>query len=195
VTKFNKTPYTIDVRDLINRPGTMREQSLDIAVPEDLGEGLVAVKAGSIMEAELRLESMHEGILASVDVSARALGVCGRCLIDIDLPVQVEFQELFAYSLDEAFEFEVHDDHVDLEPLIRDAVVLSLPFQPVCRPDCPGLDPETGLRLAVAPEVEPEETRDPRWSALAGFQASEDISTDEISTGAVGRVETDREEK
>jgi uncharacterized protein len=195
VTKFNKTPYTIDVRDLINRPGTMREQSVDITVPEDLGEGLVAVKAGSTMETELRLEAMHEGILASVDVSARAVGVCGRCLIDIDLPVQVEFQELFAYSLDEAFEFEVHDDHVDLEPLIRDAVVLSLPFQPVCRPDCPGLDPETGLRLAVAPEVEPEETRDPRWSALAGFQASEDISTDEISTGAVGRVETDREEK
>jgi uncharacterized protein len=195
VTKFNKTPYTIDVRDLINRPGTLREQSIDIAVPEDLGEGLVAVKAGSTMEAELRLESMHEGILASVEVSARALGVCGRCLIDIDLPVQVEFQELFAYSLDEAFEFEVHDDHVDLEPLIRDAVVLSLPFQPVCRPDCPGLDPETGLRLAVAPELEPEETRDPRWSALAGFQASKDISTDEISTGAVRRAETDREEK
>jgi uncharacterized protein len=195
VTKFNKTPYTIDVRDLINRPGTMREQSVDITVPEDLGEGLVAVKAGSTMETELRLEAMHEGILASVDVSARAVGVCGRCLIDIDLPVQVEFQELFAYSLDEAFEFEVHDDHVDLEPLIRDAVVLSLPFQPVCRPDCPGLDPETGLRLAEAPEFEPEQMRDPRWSALADFQASEDISTDEISTGAVGRVETDREEK
>ncbi|MGO4691843.1 YceD family protein [Glaciibacter sp. 2TAF33] len=195
MTKFNKTPYTIDVRDLINRPGAMLERSLDITVPDDLGEGLVAVKAGSTMETELRLESMHEGILASVDVSARALGVCGRCLIDIDLPVQVEFQELFAYSLDEAFEFEVHDDHVDLEPLIRDAVVLSLPFQPVCRPDCPGLDPETGLRLAAAPESEPEETRDPRWAALAGFQASEDISTDEISTGAVSRAETDREEK
>ncbi len=180
----------VDVRDLINRPGSMHERHLDFTVPEDLGEGLVAVKAGSTLDTELRLESMHEGILASAEVSASAVGVCGRCLIDIELPVQVEFQELFAYSLDEAFEYEVQDDHVNLEPLIRDAVVLSLPFQPVCQPDCPGLDIETGLRLADSAQLEPKETRDPRWSVLAEFQASEDISTDEHIL-----VETDREEK
>ncbi|MCU1443939.1 MAG: hypothetical protein JWQ59_2089 [Cryobacterium sp.] len=190
VTKFRKTPYTIDVRDLINRPGTMREQDLELVVPEDLGQGLVAVKEGSILDTNVRLESMHEGILASVEVAGRALGECGRCLTDIDLPVRVEFQELFAYSRDEAFDFEVQDDHVDLEPLIRDAVVLSLPFQPVCRPDCPGLDPETGERLASSPEIEATETPDPRWSALAGFQVSEDISTD-----GNNRAATDREEK
>jgi uncharacterized protein len=196
--KFKKTPYLVDVRDLINRPGQMQEKTIDISVPEDLGEGLVAVKAGSILETDLRLEAMHEGILASGKVTARALGVCGRCLIDIDLPVKVEFQDLFAYSLDEAFEFEVQDDHVDLEPLIRDAVVLSLPFQPVCRPDCPGLDPETGQRLADSPELEPQQAPDPRWSALAEFQASEDISTDEVNTTRVETdtdVETNREEK
>jgi uncharacterized protein len=189
VTRFKKTPYTIDVHDLINRPGTMREQSYQIVVPENLGEGLVAVKAGSTLDTAVRFESMHEGILASVDVSGRALGECGRCLRDIDLPVQVEFQELFAYSQDEAFDFEVQDDHVDLEPLIRDAVVLSLPFQPVCEPDCPGLDPETGERLASAPEIEATETLDPRWSALAGFQASEDTSTGENSRAATNREE------
>lgn len=190
VTKFNKTPYTIDVRDLINRPGTMRESHYELVVPEKLGEGLVAVQQGSILDTEVRLESMHEGILASVDVSGRALGVCGRCLTDIDLPVQVEFQELFAYSQDEAFDYEVQDDHVDLEPLIRDAVVLSLPFQPVCGPDCPGLDPETGERLANSPHTHEVETVDPRWSALARFTVSEDISTGENT-----RAETDREEK
>jgi uncharacterized protein len=168
----------------------MRDVTLDIVVPEDLGEALVAVKAGSVLEADVRLESMHEGILASVEVNGIARGVCGRCLIDIELPVQVEFQELFAYSLDEAFEFEVQDDHVDLEPLIRDAVVLALPFQPVCRPDCPGLDPETGERLAEFPDLKPTEVRDPRWSALAEFQASEDSSSDEDI-----HVELDREEK
>jgi uncharacterized protein len=70
---------------------------------------------------------------------------------------------------------------VDLEPLIRDAVVLSLPFQPVCRPDCPGLDPVTGVRLADHPELVTHEQRDPRWAALAGFQASEDQGTDTAS--------------
>jgi uncharacterized metal-binding protein YceD (DUF177 family) len=54
--------------------------------------------------------------------------------------VEVEFQELFGYPGTEAIDFEVQDDHVDLETLVRDAIVLSLPFQPVCQPDCPGLD-------------------------------------------------------
>ena len=180
----------VDVRDLVNRPGTMREQQLSVQVPEDLGESLVAVKAGSSLDIDLRFESMHEGILASAEVSATANGVCGRCLTDIRLPVRVEFQELFAYSLDEAYESEVQDDHVDLEPLIRDAVVLSLPFQPVCRPDCPGLDPETGQRLADARDREPVHERDPRWAALARFQASEDSGTAEQRP-----ADTEREEK
>jgi uncharacterized protein len=190
VTKFQKTPYKVDVRELINRPGTMRERHIDLIVPEDLGEGLVAVKAGSTLDVNIRLETLHESLLVSAQISGIASGECGRCLIDIDLPVRVEFHEVFAYSRDEAYECAVVEDHVDLEPLIRDAVVLSLPFQPVCRQDCPGLDPETGQRLAVSPEFEPEVMRDPRWAALVNFQASESIGTDEDI-----RAETDRREE
>ncbi|MEO6533460.1 MAG: YceD family protein, partial [Pseudolysinimonas sp.] len=78
-------------------------------------------------------------------------------------------QELFAYSPDEAFDFAVHDDYVDLEPVVRDAVVLALPFQPVCRPDCPGLDPETGQKLVDDPDRKAREVLDPRWAALQSF--------------------------
>ncbi|MDR6970218.1 DUF177 domain-containing protein [Leifsonia shinshuensis] len=167
------SPYAINVYDLIRHPGAMREQRISIPVTEKLGEGLISVPEGETIDLDLRLESMHEGILATADAVTTATGVCGRCLTDIEQSVQVDFQELFAYPSDEAFDYEVHDDHVDLEPLIRDAVVLSLPFQPVCRPDCPGLDPETGERLADEPDREPTQTIDPRWSALAGFQASD----------------------
>jgi uncharacterized protein len=55
-------------------------------------------------------------------------------------------------------------------------VVLSLPFQPVCREDCPGLDPETGEKLADNPDRKPREVLDPRWSALEGLR-SDDPST------------------
>ncbi|TDW31195.1 uncharacterized protein EDD25_2996 [Cryobacterium psychrophilum] len=190
VTKFKKTPYTVDVRDLINRPGTMHERHLDIVVPEELGAGLVSVRAGSTVGVDLRLEAMHEGILATTTVVAPASGECGRCLTDIEFRVRVEFTELFGYPQEEAFEFEVVDDHIDIESLVRDAVVMSLPFQPLCRRDCAGLDPETGQRLTEPPELEPIEAFDPRWSALAGFQASTDISTDDDI-----QAETHREEK
>jgi uncharacterized protein len=166
----------------------MREQEIAFPVGAKMGEGLVSVPEGATIDADVRLESLHEGILVSAELSTTAVGVCGRCLIDIEVPVQVDFQEVFAYSSDEAFDFEVHDDHVDLEPLIRDAVVLSLPFQPVCRPDCPGLDPETGERLAEKPDHKPREIADQRWSALAGFQASEDTSAGHASPA-------DREER
>ena len=179
---IQQSPFSVNVRDLVNRPGEMREERMTIPVGEPMGEGLVSVRERSELDLDVRLESVHEGILVTGEVDAVAEGECGRCLIDIALPVQVEFQELFAYHSGEAFEYEVQDDHVDLESLIRDAVVLSLPFQPVCRPDCPGLDPVTGLRLADHPElVTPDQQRDPRWAALAGFRASEDQGTDPAS--------------
>lgn len=177
MTTNRNSPYTVGVYDLMRRPGEMREQRISIPVAAKLGEGLIAVPEGGTVEVDLRLESMHEGILVSGEATATAVGVCGRCLIDIERPVEVDFQELFAYPSQEAFDYEVHDDHVDLEPLIRDAVVLSLPFQPVCRPDCPGLDPETGVRLADVPEAAMTQSIDPRWSALAGYQASDTTVT------------------
>jgi uncharacterized protein len=169
VSKYKKLPFAVNIRDLVRRPGEMREHDIVVNAPEQFGEGLVAVREGTPIHERVRLESVHEGVLVTAEVETVATGECGRCLIDITEGVQVEFQELFAYAGNEASDYEVHDDHVDLEPLIRDAVVLSLPFQPVCQPDCPGLDPETGERLAENPDRKPQETVDPRWSALAGF--------------------------
>lgn len=169
VKASKNTPFLVSVWDLMHRPGEMRERLLELAVPEKLGEGLVAVSQGTVIQCELRLESLHEGVLVTAAVATQVSGTCCRCLIDINFPLRVEFVELFAYSLHEACDYLVHDDHVDLEPLIRDAVVLALPFQPVCRPDCLGLDPLTGEQLVDLPEHSEEKEFDPRWSALAGF--------------------------
>ena len=103
-------------------------------------------------------------------------------MTDIAAPVEVEFQELFAYPGEEASDFEVQDDHVDLETAVRDAIVLSLPFQPVCRPDCPGLDPVTGELRADNADAESREPLDPRWAALAGFAAEPADDSDSEST-------------
>lgn len=174
MAKFVETPYTLDVHDLVHRPGEYREVEKELVVPEKLGEGLVAVNEGTPLHLDVRLEVLGEGILVTCELETVAAGECGRCLEAMQLELELEFQELFAYSIDEAFDYEVHDDHVDLEPLIRDAVVLALPFQPVCRPDCAGLDPETGEALTTALEPEPHESMDPRWAALSQLVASED---------------------
>ncbi|SOC86400.1 uncharacterized protein SAMN05660766_0050 [Curtobacterium sp. 314Chir4.1] len=166
------SPYALRVRDLAHRPGEMREHTLDIEVPDAMGAGVIAVRQGASMQIDLRLEGLHEGVLVSGHASAEAAGECSRCLIEISEPVEVDFAELFAYDASEDFDFFVHDDHVDCEQVVRDAVVLALPFQPVCRPDCPGLDPVTGERLADIGEQRAHEVLDPRWAALHGFTPS-----------------------
>jgi len=167
-------PYRVNVRDLVHRPGEMREKSLTFAVPEQLGAAVVTVPAGTELELDLRFEGLHDGILVTGEVATTAVGECVRCLDRVELPLEVEFQELFAYSQDDAYDYQVHDDHVDCEPVVRDAVVLSLPFQPVCRDDCPGLDPETGERLADVGPREPRVEIDPRWAALEGLARETD---------------------
>ncbi|WP_258366092.1 DUF177 domain-containing protein [Curtobacterium sp. MCPF17_031] len=172
------SPYALRVRDLAQRAGDMREVSVDIVVPSTLGAGLIAVREGDQMHLDVKLEGLHEGILVSGHARAEATGECSRCLIDISEPVEVEFAEVFAYDASEEFDYQVHDDHVDCEPVVRDAVVLSLPFTPVCRPDCPGLDPVTGERLADVGEQPAPSAADPRWAALGGIQFDNDEPDD-----------------
>lgn len=181
VAPANRRRYEENIRDILNRPGEMRERSRTFEVPEKLGEALAEVPAGVEMALDVRLESVHEGILVSAEVQTTMAAECGRCLKNFTTPFQVEFQELFAYTPTEADEYGVHGDHVDLEPPLRDAVVLALPFQPVCRPDCPGLDPESGeLRETEAPAA-PDAEIDPRWAALAGFEAEDEPDSDGTS--------------
>ena len=139
--------------------------------PADLGTEVIAVPAGSDIDLDVRLESVVEGVLVSGSVTAMAAGQCVRCLDDVERRVEVDVQELYAYpgqvpteAEDEETE-ELEGDLIDLEPLLRDAVVLALPFQPVCRPDCPGLCSECGVRLADDPGHQHDQV-DPRWAAL-----------------------------
>ncbi|MEA5456573.1 DUF177 domain-containing protein [Sinomonas sp. JGH33] len=163
----------IDVKDLGRSPGTMRTLKEHVPAPSDLGVALIGVREGSPVDLDLRLEAVHEGILVSGSARVDVVGECGRCLDPIEYGLEVDVQELFSYEGAEPLEGEddeeqrrVEHDSIDLEPVLRDAVVTMLPFQPVCREDCPGLCPECGIRLADEPGHH-HEVLDPRWSALA----------------------------
>lgn len=61
----------------------------------------------------------------------------------------------------------LNGDLLDLEPVLRDAVVLALPMSPLCREDCPGLCVECGVPLTDAgPGHRHDDSPDPRWAAL-----------------------------
>ncbi|MCH1882728.1 YceD family protein [Agrococcus sp. ARC_14] len=174
-------PFVISVREIARKPGQMREVYATAPFGEKIGEGLATVLPEQPIDLVLRLESVHEGILATGTAGVTALATCARCLTEFDLDVDVDFLELFTYDGASESDYLVVDDTVDMLSVVRDVVVLALPFQPVDRPDCSGLDPETGERLEPGTDHVPEETIDPRWAALQGFQqdVSDDTSEDD----------------
>lgn len=164
----------LDTRELGRRPGSQRQVSLTVPAPADLGIEVLSVPEGAPVELDLRLEAVMEGVLITGSAAATLEGECVRCLEPIRDEFEVRFQELFVYDdIRDSAEAEeddevsmLEDDLVDLEPLLRDAVVLALPFQPLCQDDCPGLCSECGVRLLEQPDHVHEEAIDPRWKAL-----------------------------
>jgi uncharacterized protein len=182
-TTSARSPYVFDLRELGRAPGVMREHRRSVPVGTKLGLDLIAVPEGASLDLDVRLESVSEGVLVTGTVSAPLAGQCGRCLDPIRDELSVSVCELFAYAhstTDETSEEdEVHrvdGDLLDVEPVVRDAIVLGLPWTPLCRPDCPGLCPDCGQRLADLPADHAHVRLDPRWAALAAF-AEPDVST------------------
>lgn len=174
-----RSEMVLDTKLVGRRPGTMSELTREVGAPSDFGTVVMRVEQGQPLTLDLRLESVVEGVLVTGSVRGTATGACVRCLDPVTHPVDGAFQELFVYAErhahhhevgdeDAAEESRVEDGLIDLEPLLRDTVVPALPFQPVCRADCPGLCSECGAALAQDPDHR-HDAIDPRWAALGGL--------------------------
>lgn len=174
-----RAPLVLDTRELGRRPGSQREEVRSVPAPAELGIEVLHVPEGSPVEIDLRLEAVMEGVLVTGTAQAGLEGECARCLEAIEDEIHVTFQELYLYAdgrhdqSDEDLDDEastLEGDLLDLEPLLRDAVVLALPFQPLCEDDCPGLCVECGARLKDEPDHTHEAPIDPRWAGLAALK-------------------------
>jgi uncharacterized protein len=135
---------------------------------------VAVVQPGSDLELALRFESVVEGVLVSGTASVTVTGECARCLDPVEWDQTVPLTELFLHEPGPEEEGlpVLAGDLLDLEPVVRDAVVLALPLAPLCRSDCPGLCVECGARLADDPS-HGHDRIDPRWAALTGLETTE----------------------
>ncbi|MDO9379118.1 MAG: YceD family protein [Nocardioidaceae bacterium] len=179
----------LDTRELGRRPGTQKTVTTTEEAPADLGIDVIGVPESSGIDLELRLESVMEGVLVTGSAAVQLEGQCVRCLEDLHEDLEVDLQELYVYDdagapVDEDDEGvrRLEGDLLDLEPVLRDAVVLALPQNPLCRPDCPGLCAECGARLADDPGHTHGEALDPRWAAL------DRLKQDETDDGHLART-------
>lgn len=167
-------PLVLDTRDLRRGAGHQKQISRTVQAPADLGSGVMSVPEGSDIVIDLRLESVLDGVLLTGTASLDLDGECARCLQEIHDEIDVDLSEFFLYDEpdelnEDADELVLADDMIDLDLILRDAVVSAIPFQPLCSDDCPGLCPDCGDRLADEPDHTHEAAIDPRWAGLGSM--------------------------
>lgn len=188
----NRTPYVLSTHELGRSPGAMEHVQRTVPAPTDLANAVIGVPEGSDLDLDVRLEAVRDGVLATVGATAQLVGECSRCLQEVRETTHIDFAEMFFYpgakqaALDEGDEeaedmHEVHEELVDLEQPLRDAMVPALPFQPLCEPDCQGLCPGCGERMADLPADHAHEQLDPRWAALAALAGPSDGGDDDVA--------------
>jgi len=178
--------WKVDLRELGRRAGSMREWEKTLPARAGWGVEMIGVPEGAPVELHLRLESVMEGVLVSGTVDVPVTGQCARCLDPLEDTLTLDVQELYAYegSTTEATSGEdevrrIEGDQLDLAPLVRDTVVLTLPLSPTCTPDCAGLCVDCGERLDDLPADHSHEVIDPRFAGLAArFATRNDSTTD-----------------
>jgi uncharacterized protein len=174
-----RNPLVFDTRGL--GPGTARTLTRTCQAPSDLGVELARVPAGADLELEVQLEGVAEGVLVTASATVPLAGECARCLEPFTSATTVRFQELFTLEPEEDSDPARPDGeesylldgsgHLDLEPALRDAVVLELPLSPLCEDGCQGLCVECGVRLADAGSGHGHEQRGAMWAALKDYAA------------------------
>ena len=169
------TDQKLKVADLLGRPGTSRRLALVLSAPEDFDARLAQV-AGTV---ELRgvLESVVEGLLLRGHLRASLRVPCARCVTELDIESDVEVTELFTdpATTDDDVEqgYEIVDDHIDLDTLLRDALAEAVPYQALCTQACRGLCANCGANLNEVACDCSEDMSDPRWAALEDLQLPE----------------------
>jgi uncharacterized protein len=183
-TAAEKSPFLFNCHELPRRAGEMREYELTFEDHGSIGVDLLAIPGDAPIDVDLRLEAVAQGVLATATVSGEAVGECTRCLEPLTFFVQEEFQELFYYEVDyrqkpKGKEIVVEDedellamegDFIDLDGPIRDALILNLPINPLCKEDCEGLCPGCGLKWIDLPDGHEHLVGDIRWAQLDGWQ-------------------------
>ncbi|MFZ6004897.1 MAG: YceD family protein [Actinomycetota bacterium] len=168
---MTRSVLRIGVMELRRRPGTQRDVRLAVAL-EGLAISSAEVPAGAEVVVDAVLEASDGAVTIKGSVAAPWVGECRRCLEPVEGVLEVALDEIFESKPTEGETYPLVDDEVDLEPVLRDAVLLSLPLAPLCRQDCPGPAPEQFPAIAADDQdrsegdASGEHVPDPRWAAL-----------------------------
>jgi len=160
---------------------------------ETLDEIVAGEPAGFHARGPVHVDASFEKVERRVRLSAHATVkvevACGRCLTPVTVDVPVDFALAFVpadeYRDDDAerprddngpsaatFDPDAADEEtyegkvIDLDPVLREQILLALPNYPVCREGCKGLCTVCGTNLNEKECGCDRHVPDPRWAGL-----------------------------
>jgi Predicted metal-binding, possibly nucleic acid-binding protein len=103
----------------------------------------IDLKFISPVSVNAKLQKIVNVVSADVKIGARVFSICSRCLKEEEKDFSKEFK----------FNYEVRSDDrfIDLEPDIREEIILSYPLKLLCSPDCKGICFRCGKDLNLGP--------------------------------------------
>ncbi|MDO5061200.1 MAG: YceD family protein [Actinomycetaceae bacterium] len=176
----------LSIVDLPTRPDHFRDYELDLVVGDDLGTSVMRVEPGTVLHVNATAQSLTDGVLLRLNTEVPIVFSCARCLDEVSETVDLSLDELYftpeaikrmeAEEGEEAIEdLEVLEaDQIELEPLLRDAIIADMEFSPLCSDDCLGLCEDCGEPLRDLPADHSHELLDPRLSALDALFSKEE---------------------
>ena len=137
-----ESPFRFHVADLLGHPGQRRAATIE--VPIDWG--LELSRVGPMLVADLVLESASGGLVVRGTAATMVHHICHRCLTEWDEDLTVSVLEALGVP-DDPDGYRLYGDVADLEPVLRDVVLVAVPLSPTCREDCRGLCAVCGADL------------------------------------------------
>ena len=184
-------PFRVLVRDL---PAHRRVEVDGAYVAETLRgmpmrDAVAEVDAGS-GTLDVHVYGEGENVHASGQMRGSIVVACGRCLGPATVPIDEVVQATYmpeaalaaaaaeeAAPAEEGVELAAEDldvypydgEAVDLELIVKEQIILAVPYAPLCREDCKGLCPQCGVDRNVE-TCACEKPLDPRFAALKGLK-------------------------
>lgn len=179
---MTESPLALSLLTLPRQIGSTMHCDRQWSAPDDLGTSSMRVETGTPIPLSIDLSSVDDGVLVRVRTHVDLIGECVRCLDAVSVHHDIDTADVFfehaPADLDGTGEDDLEGDEIrligphdtiDLEALLRDAIITLVDDRPLCRPDCPGLCPGCGEKLDDLPDNHSHEVIDPRFAALASF--------------------------
>lgn len=177
----------LPLHDQPTQLGICSEHQINWSVGPGWKTEVLSIPEGTVVPLQIRVTTIDEGVLVEVDASVEMVGECVRCVTPVTLAQNFSAAEAYAYpdaearrapKSDQMIEIEGDDldevlvidrEQVDLEPILRDAILSEAPLQPICSKDCQGICVHCGVLLKDAEPGHQHQFKDPRFAVLEGY--------------------------